>query len=109
MSRLIEQGASGSTRRAARSSLSVHASSWLGGKARLGPRTREIYAAQLRLHVLPSITDGLPALGDVSLSGLTPGLVRAWYAALADERSSSVAAKAYVRLRQILTQAVDDA
>lgn len=88
--------------------LSVYASSWLGGKARLGPRTREIYAAQLRLHVLPSITDGLPALGDVPLSGLTPGLVRAWYAALADERSSSVAAKAYVRLRQILTQAVDD-
>ena len=88
--------------------LSDYASSWLDGKARLSPRTREIYAAQLDLHVLPTITEGVPALGGLPLSGLTPGLVRAWYRTLAEARSPSVAAKAYVRLRQILSQAVDD-
>jgi integrase len=88
--------------------LSAYAWSWLGGMVRLAPRTREIYATQLRLHVLPSIRVGLPALGDVPLAGLGSVLVRSWYAALAKERSPSVAAKAYIRLRQILAQAVDD-
>ena len=88
--------------------LSAYAWSWLDGKARLAARTREIYAAQLRLHVLPAISQTVPALGDVSLSNLSPELVRAWYAALSSERSPSTAAKAYIRLRQILAQAVDD-
>ena len=42
------------------------------------------------------------------LNELTPELIRAWYAALVAERGRSVASKAYVRLRQILTQAVND-
>ena len=50
----------------------------------------------------------MPALGNVALSDLTPELVRQWYAALVERRSGSVAAKAYTRLRQILTAAVDD-
>ncbi len=39
---------------------------------------------------------------------LTPELIRLWYATLTKQRSASVAAKAYVRLRQILRQAVND-
>ena len=47
-------------------------------------------------------------LGEQRLDRLTPELVRAWYAALVRTHGRSVAAKAYVRLRQVLTQAVDD-
>ena len=51
----------------------------------------------------------VPALGRSPLGDLTPELVRAWYAALSSQqRGPSVAAKAYTRLRQILTRAVDD-
>lgn len=39
---------------------------------------------------------------------MTPELVRSWYGALERTRGRSVAAKAYVRLRQILRHAVDD-
>jgi integrase len=74
----------------------------------LAERTREIYESQLRLHILPVIDDELPALGMVKLVDLTPALVRAWYQKLQSQRSPSVAAKAYTRLRQILTQAVND-
>lgn len=81
---------------------------WCQGKVQIAPRTREIYASQLRLHILPGVGEGLRPLGEVPLASLTPELIRAWYAALAKHRSPSVAAKAYVRLRQILGQAVDD-
>ena len=93
---------------AGRVRLAEYATAWLQGKATLAPRTREIYALQLRLHILPSISDDVPPLGFVPLGEITPDLVRAWYAALVAQRSRSVAAKAYVRLRQILNQAVDD-
>lgn len=93
---------------AGRVSLDAYAWAWLRGHARLAKRTREIYAAQLRLHVLPVIDPGVPALGTVDLTGLTPELVRQWYAALVERHSPSVAAKAYVRLRQVLTVAVND-
>ena len=73
------------------------------GHARLAKRTREIYEAQLRLHILPAIDPAVPALGTVALTDFTPALVRQWYAALVAKRSASVAAKAYTRLRQILT------
>ena len=88
--------------------LGSYAWAWLRGSVRLAKRTREIYEAQLRLHVLPVIEEDVPALGDVALADLTPELIRQWYAALTRERSSSVAAKAYVRLRQILGRAVDE-
>lgn len=93
---------------AGRTPLSDYAWGWLRGQARIAKRTREIYEAQLRLHILPSIDPDVPALGKVALSDLTPELVRQWYAALVERRSGSVAAKAYTRLRQILTAAVDD-
>lgn len=88
--------------------LGAYAWSWLRGQVRIARRTREIYETQLRLHVLPQIDPDVPALGDVALADLTPELVRAWYAALIEHRSTSVAAKAYTRLRQVLTRAVDD-
>ena len=92
---------------AGRISLAAYATTWLRGKATIAPRTREIYDLQLRLHILPAISDGI-ALGQVPLNELTPELIRTWYGALITTRGKSVAAKAYVRLRQILTQAVND-
>ena len=81
---------------------------WLSGQARLAPRTHEIYESQLRLYILPRVTDGVPPLGERPLDRITPELVRTWYASLVRTRSKSTAAKAYTRLRQILGQAVDD-
>lgn len=81
---------------------------WLEQRVGLAPRTREIYAAQLRLHILPTIAPDVPALGRIALCDLTPALIRQWYKALERERSQASAAKGYVRLRQILRRAVDD-
>ncbi|MEY2472956.1 MAG: hypothetical protein QOK28_2285 [Actinomycetota bacterium] len=81
--------------------LEVYATEWLKQKVRLAPRTREIYSTQLRLHIIPK-------LGRVFLVDISPEMVRSWYADLLAERGASVAAKAYVRLKQILGQAVND-
>ncbi|HJT90990.1 MAG TPA: site-specific integrase [Mycobacterium sp.] len=81
--------------------LETYAAEWLETKVRLAPRTREIYDTQLRLHINPS-------LGRVNLVDISPEDVRGWYADLVAERGASVAAKAYVRLKQILAQAVND-
>ncbi len=93
---------------AGRIALDAYAWSWLCGHARLAKRTREIYEAQLRLHILPAIDPAVPALGTVALADITPALARQWYSALVAKHSPSVAAKAYTRLRQILTAAVND-
>lgn len=42
------------------------------------------------------------------MADLTPALIRQWYAALVAHHGPSTAAKAYTRLRQILTAAVND-
>ena len=89
-------------------SLDDFAWEWLGQQAHLAPRTREIYAHQLEAHVLARIDDDIPALGDIALNALTPELIRTWYQALIINYTRSIAAKAYVRLRQVLNQAVDD-
>jgi len=89
-------------------SLGDYSDNWLKSCVRLAPRTREIYESQLRLHILPALADGVPALGGVALADLTPELIRIWYGTLTESRSASVAAKAYTRLRQILSQAVND-
>lgn len=94
--------------RAGEIKLGVYAQEWLGHRVGLAKRTREIYASQLRLHILPLIDEDLPALGMVKLVDLSPALVRAWYQKLRDQRGPSVAAKAYTRMRQIMTQAVND-
>ena len=46
--------------------------------------------------------------GGLDLVDITPEVVRGWYADLLVERGASVAAKAYVRLKQVLGQAVND-
>ena len=91
-----------------RVSVADYAWGWLETKVRLAPRTREIYDLQLRLHILPVISDDVLPLGTMKLADVRPELIRAWYAALTAARGTSVAAKAYRRLRQILGQAVDD-
>lgn len=88
--------------------LTEYSDAWLRGRVGLARRTQEIYAEQLRLHILPAISSDVPALGAVALVDLSPVLVRAWYGALEQARGHSVTAKAYVRLRQILRHAVDD-
>jgi integrase len=94
--------------KAGKLTLTEYAWAWLRGHVGIGPRTREIYESQLRLYVLPPVSTRVPALGDKRLVDITPELVREWYRALRDERSASVAAKSYTRLRQILAQAVED-
>lgn len=92
----------------ARATLAAYAQEWLSHQAHLAPRTREIYRHQLERHVLPKVDDTVPPLGDFALNELTPEVIRGWYQALVINRSRSIAAKAYVRLRQVLNQAVDD-
>jgi integrase len=104
----VEQGRTWIDPDAGRITLREYARQWLDGRANLAPRSREMYEHQLLSHVLPQVADNVPALGEQRLDRLTPELVRAWYAALARSRSRSVAAKAYVRLRQVLGQAVAD-
>ena len=81
---------------------------WLSHQGRLAPRTVEIYTHQLEAHILPCVANDIPAMGNQPLNALTPELIRTWHQALVFEYSRSIAAKAYVRLRQILNQAVDD-
>lgn len=81
---------------------------WLGHQGHLAPRTREIYTHQLEAHILGRIDDDVAPLGEIALNELTPELVRSWHQALLLNRGRSIAAKAYVRLRQVLNQAVDD-
>jgi integrase len=92
----------------ARVSLADYARSWLAQQGHLAPRTVEIYRNQLERHILPEVDDSIVSLGDLSLNELTPEVIRSWYQVLVVNRSKSTAAKAYVRLRQILNQAVDD-
>ncbi len=91
-----------------RTTLATYARDWLGHQAHLAPRTREIYRHQLERHVLPEIDNTVSPLGDLALNELTPEVIRGWYQALVINHSRSIAAKAYVRLRQVLNQAVDD-
>ena len=56
----------------------AYAEAWLAAKPRLSPRTREIYAAQLRLHILPSVSTDVPLAPEVGLvlGGLVSWLAR---------------------------------
>lgn len=79
-----------------------YAQSWLADKTSLRPKTREVYAYLLRVHILP-------ALGDHHLSRLDSAAVRSWYGELRSTGlSDASAAKTYRLLRQICQSAVDD-
>jgi integrase len=81
--------------------LSSYAERWLEHRD-LRPRTRELYAGQLRLHILPT-------LGDARVARLEPRNIRAWHADLARSDLSPVTvAKVYRLLRSILSTAVED-
>ena len=69
----------------------------------LRPRVRDLYASQLRLHILPN-------LGSLRLAKLTTAMVRAWNAELRGSGGpgASTSAKCYRLLRSILTTAVED-
>ena len=60
--------------RASMQTLEAYAAQWLETRA-LRPRTKEHYADQLRLRILPT-------LGPVPLSSLTPQRIRIWHADL---------------------------
>jgi integrase len=89
--------------RSGRTTLERYADSWLADRAGLRPRTRELYAGQLRNHILP-------ALGGLELGRITPAQVRQWHAQLSssDVIGSVTTAKCYRLLRTILATAVED-
>ena len=67
---------------------------WLEQKAKLSPRTRELYEGLLRLHIDPTF-------GQIELRKITPAAIRSWNANLA-VRHQVTSAKAYRLLKQIL-------
>lgn len=76
---------------------------WLSDRPNLRPRTGELYAGLLRLHILP-------VLGDIPLARLTTPAVRSWRADLirAGHPGPSTIAKSYRLLHAICATAVED-
>ena len=87
---------------AGRTTLADYSSRWLKERP-VRPRTRELYAGQLRWHILPT-------LGDVELAKITPARVRSWHAELLAKGTIGpvTVAKCYRLLRTILGTAVED-
>lgn len=86
----------------AKQSFGEFATTWLADRADLRPRTAELYRGLLNRHLVPQ-------LGDVSLSHLSPAVVRQWHAGrLRADVGRSTVAKAYRLLKTILNTAVAD-
>jgi integrase len=87
---------------AGRVALAEYAATWMASR-QLRPRTRELYASQLRLHILPP-------LGAIPVGRINPSDVRSWHAALERRQpdGSLLPAKCYRLLRAILATAVED-
>jgi integrase len=87
---------------AGRVTLADYSVTWMASR-QLRSRTRELYANQLRLHILPP-------LGTVPIGRITPSEVRTWHAELIRRQpdGSLVPAKCYRLLRAILATAVED-
>jgi hypothetical protein len=78
-----------------------YATHWVADR-RLEPRSRELYAMLLRLHIMPWF-------GGLALDRMTPPIVRLWRTDLLRRgRSESTAVKSYRLLRAILNTAVKD-
>ena len=88
--------------------LADYAKRWIDGRANLSRRTREIYDHPAAQPCASSGHRGRPTARRAAPRSFHPwaraGLVRR----LAQTHGRSVAAKAYVRFRQVLGQAVDD-
>jgi integrase len=85
----------------ARESLSTYAERWIAQRPGLKPRTKELYTALLRIHIVP-------ALGKTPMGDLSPSQVRAWHSVLASGKGTTTPAKAYRLLRAICNTAVSD-
>ena len=76
-----------------------YAGQWIEDNPRLGPRSRETYYRNLRLHLAP--------LADIPLLALTPRTVRDWHAqALRGPGGNTSIGQAYRFLRAVLNTAV---
>lgn len=76
-----------------------YARQWIEDNPRLGPRSKETYYRNLRLHLAP--------LADVPLLALTPRAVRTWHAeALRGPGGNTSIGEAYRFLRAVLNTAV---
>jgi len=64
--------------RAGRVTLAEYSRQWLALRTDLRPRTRELYASLLKLHIRP-------VLGPVEIARITPSIVRNWYAELSGD------------------------
>ena len=80
-----------------------HAWAWLEHRPGLKPRTADLYASQLRGHIVGS-------LGSHALADITPPIVAAWYSALVQTSgpTSLVPAKCYRLLHAIFETARKD-
>jgi integrase len=90
--------------RAHRITLDTYATSWLATRTTpkgepIKRRTRSHYRYLLDMHILPTF-------GTLPLRSITPAMVRAWHAGLAD--TPSVRAHSYALLNAILRTAVTD-
>jgi integrase len=82
--------------------LSVYADRWIAQRVELRPATIELYRWLLARHINPS-------LGEMTVAGLTPDMIREWRAGLIGAGvSESAAAKAYRLLRAVLMTATED-
>jgi hypothetical protein len=87
-----------SASRAAPAATEITATHWVADRP-LEPRSRELYAMLLRLHIMPWF-------GDLALDRITPPMVRSWRTDLLRQgRLESTAAKSYRLLRAILNTA----
>ncbi|MEU5252362.1 tyrosine-type recombinase/integrase [Streptomyces longwoodensis] len=78
-----------------------YAAAWVKERP-LAPRTAELYASLLRLHLAPTFED-------VAIADMTPAAVRTWRRARLDAGvGASTVAKAYALLRTIMGTAVQD-
>ncbi|MBT3165692.1 site-specific integrase [Streptomyces sp. Vc74B-19] len=79
----------------------AYAGAWVRERP-LAPRTAELYASLLRLHLVPTF-------GAMAVADITPAAVRTWRRARLDAGiGPSTVAKAYALLRTIMGTAVED-
>src|SRR4051812_28862845 len=92
---------------AGKETLEVYAERWVEARLvrrrPLAPRTAELYRAQLKNHIAPT-------LGSTPLHQLEASAIRAWYSTLSGPTGPGqvTAAKCYRLLRALCTTAVDD-